>query len=162
MRWGLGWVVVAGCWMNGDEPAPKTPAAVAPAPKPPPAPAYDFKMTRTQCLGRCPAYEISVDHDGHALWNGIANVQVVDEVKREVPAADVQKLVRAADAAHFFELDSGKKSSCTDTPHAIVTVTRDGKAHTVNDAQCGNSDPKLVELEKLIDDVAETPELIGH
>jgi hypothetical protein len=97
-------------------------------------------------------------------------VQVVDEVSAKVPVADLRELVRAVEAVHFFDLDeNGHKrgptlslSFCSDTSHAILTVTRGGQPHTVDDSHCDSADPKLLELEQLIDRVAGTRDWIGR
>ncbi len=184
MRWAAALVVVGACW-TGDVPDPAAPEPPAPDRAPArPRPTYALKLVRTTCFGRCPAYTVEVDADGNVRWLGSSGVQVVGPIKDvRIPMADVRKLARAVDAAHFFELDeTGHKrgpdctrepdgtmscstfvSFCTDTSHAIVTVTRGDKSfHKVDDAHCGDTDPKLLELEQLIDQVTGTHDWIGR
>jgi hypothetical protein len=177
MRWAATLVVLASCW-TGDVPEPAQPAS-EPAPKP--RLTYAVKMTRTRCFGHCPAYTVEIDRDGNVKWAGEDYVQVTGDRRAKVPLSEVRRLARAIDKLHFFNLDdSGNPrredctrepdgtltcstfvSFCSDTSHAVITVTRGGKAHTVDDAHC-HDNPTLDDLEQLIDTVAGTREWIGR
>jgi hypothetical protein len=179
MKWAAGLVVIAACWTGTEAPPPVT-AAQSPPPKP--RIALDFKLRRTPCFGRCPAYTVEIAHDGKITWTGEKSVQVVGGAHAEIPAGDLRQLARAVEAAHFFDLDeTGRPASpectrepdgtmtcssfvsfCSDTSHAVITVTRAGEAHTVDDAHCNDDNPRLLELEQLIDRVAGTRDWIGR
>lgn len=128
-------------------------------------------------------YTVAIARDGKITWHGEKNVMTTGDAHAEVPPGDLRQIARAVDAARFFELDeSGQPASasctpapdgsvtcssfvkfCTDTSHAIVTVTRGSKTHVVDDAHCASDDnPKLIELEQLIDKVAGTRDWIGR
>ena len=177
MRWPLGLVCVAACW-TGDVPEPAQPA---PAPASKPRVTYAVKMTRTPCFGHCPAYTVEIDRDGNVKWTGKLYVKDVGERSAKIPLSDVRRLARAIDKLHYFSLDeSGNEkhddctrepdgtmtcsafvSFCSDTSHAVITATRGGQDHTVDDAHCTDN-PRLSELEQLIDTVAGTREWIGR
>jgi hypothetical protein len=159
--------VLAACWTGPEEARPVTPAQPVAKPRV----AADYKLRRTPCFGHCPSYTVEIAHDGKITWTGDKFVQTLGEAHAEVPASDLRQLARAADLARFFELDdNGHFSSpdsqtvffCTDTSHAVVTITRAGTAHTVDDGHCENDNPKLLELEQLIDKVAGTRDWIGR
>ena len=169
MRWTAACLAVAACWTGSEEP-PATP--VAPASSTRPHVAIDVKLQRTACFGRCPVYTVEIAHDGKITWHGDKNVMTAGEAHADVPPGDLRQIARAVDAARFFDLDeSGQFPSpdssfvkfCTDTSHAIVTVTRAHETHVVDDAHCGSDDNRrLIELEQLIDKVAGTRDWIGR
>lgn len=129
-------------------------------------------MRRTPCFGDCPAYSVEIHGDGHLLVRSGGSVRT-----RVVPRSRVAQLARKLEAVHFFELDdqghppaqaqcvqTGTMTTCTirsftictDTSHAIITVKRGGRTHTIDDAHCGD-DRWLAGLEDMIDVVAGTP-----
>jgi hypothetical protein len=178
MRAAAALVVLAACWTGSEEPPPATPAHAPPKPRVD----VDYKLRRTPCFGHCPAYTVEIAHDGKITWTGEKFVQTIGNAHAEVPPSDLRQLAHAANAARFFELDeSGRFPSpdctrepdgtmacssfvafCTDSSHAIITITRGGEAHTVDDAHCNNDNPRLLELEQLIDKVAGTRDWIGR
>ena len=180
----LAWIAVAltACW-TGDVPEPAAPAPTSPTTTPaPPAPrvAIDVKLERGACFGRCPVYTVEIAHDGAVAWHGTWNVQVMGDVHARIAEPELRRLARGVDAARFFDRDesgklpvdpcvrtgntvtcSARSSFCTDTSHTVITITRGAEVHRVDDAHCGDSDPKLVELEELIDRVARVQDWIG-
>ncbi len=128
-------------------------------------------MERTGCLGNCPAYKVEIDGDGtvRILSGGTARLTRVSTTR-------VHDLEHLIEQVHFFELDdqghvpaqmqcmqNGSTTTCTvhsisfcsDTSHAIITVKRGTRTHTVDDAHCSD-DQLLLGLEDEIDAVAGT------
>jgi hypothetical protein len=143
---------------------------------PPPArtPPADFTVTmeRTPCFGACPAYTVEIRGDG-----GVIVKNGEDLTRGHASRSRVQQLAREIDAAHFFDLDQDGRPAtqpqcvttgntttcsirsftlCTDTSHAIITVTRGDRTHTVDDAHC-SEDHWLTSIENMIDALAGTP-----
>lgn len=150
MRW-VALLLVAGCWWGPAHPV--EPLAGAPPP-PEPAPRIDIDVTmqRTACMGPCPEYAVEIEHDGTVVWHGIAHVAVLGTVRAHISPRRLVALEHAIARARFFELDD-PALYCADTSHAIVTVRRPGRVHTVDDAHC--EDPSLLsEVEDLIDRLA--------
>ncbi len=170
-------LVAAGCWTG---PTPADPAE--PRAEPPPS-AFEITMQRTPCLGSCPAYTVSVDGDGRVKWHGESNVEAAGDRRATVLPRRVKEIERMLDEVRFFERDrngempnpgvvceqTGPNSSscsfsssttiCSDTSHAVVTVRRGTRKHTVDNAHCEMS--TLDRLESLIDEVARTSAWIG-
>lgn len=160
-------LLLCACWTGPD------PAETLPAPSPARRSAdLVVTMERTACLGSCPTYTVEIRGDG------TFTVKNADATTRgRTSRSRVQQLAHAIESAHFFELDedghppaqaqcvtSGNTTTCsirsftlcTDTSHAIITVKRNGRTHTVDDAHCSD-DHWLTELEEMIDAVAGTP-----
>ena len=134
-------------------------------------------LERTACLGTCPVYTVTLSRDGVVEWNGEANVAVTGRATAHVDRHGLEQIAVALDAIHFFERDRAGKlpappcapgticvgtiSTCSDTSHTNVTVTRGAVAHTVSDLHC-DQDPDLARLEALIGDIANTAPWIGR
>jgi len=145
-----------------------------------------FALERTECLGRCSAYRVTIDGDGRVEWDGRAHVAARGVRRSVIPRASVEALSAAAARARFAERDAqgrlpiaeptivrdGHTTTyafrdeviCADTSRAIVSVVQAGVAHTVEDDGCTDLDPEragLRELARAIDDVAGTAAWIG-
>jgi hypothetical protein len=165
-------VLLVGCWTGPDD----TPVA-HPSERPPPQLALEVRLVRTVCFGDCPSYSVTIHGDGSVDWEGHSSVAQVGGRSGHVSRQQLAQLERAIDAAHFFELDeTGHKSPCTTTgnttscsftsvtpctdtypSHAIVTVRRGRRVHTVDDSRCSEHEPSsLAALEDMIDRVAST------
>ena len=174
---------VSACW-TGHEPVPNEPIANHPAtPARVPLALFHVVMERTGCMGPCPSYTVTIRPSGVIDWLGEANVAAMGPRGSLVGRAELERLSRAIDKAHFFELDDSGHvpakpscirtgntvrcsmssfTMCTDTPHAIITVTRGSQTHMVDDAHCSDDDTPLVELEALIDEIAQTESWVGR
>jgi hypothetical protein len=172
----LALVVVVGC--GGHEPAP-APLHNGGGPA---AEAFSVELTRSQCMGMCPAYAVTLRDDGTVLWKGEANVTAKGDRTAHVDPAKIQALREAFATARFMELDDSghlprgpmchklpdgsqqcevqSVTVCTDTSHAVLTVTLGGTSHKTDDAHCGGEDV-LVKLEELVDTTAGTAAWIG-
>jgi len=158
-------VVAGACWTGPDP-------AVAPQPPQPPRP-IELKVTmeRTPCFGSCPTYKVEINGDGTVRVHTGTSSRLA-----RVSRARVRQLEHRIEEAHFFELDesghvpaqmqcvqNGATTTCTmhsislcsDTSHAIITVKRGTRTHTVDDAHCSD-DSWLTGLEDEIDAVAGT------
>ena len=164
--WRTALVFVCACW-TGPDPAETLPPPVTRRP-----PDLVVTMERTACFGNCPVYTVEIRGDGAVL---VKNEDTV--TRRHTTRSKVRQLARAIESAHFFELDdqghppaqaqcvtSGNTTTCsirsftlcTDTSHAIITVKRGDRTHTVDDAHCSD-DRWLTSLETMIDAIAGTP-----
>lgn len=174
-------LVVCACWTGPDTPVnPPAP----PAPPPPREPlALRVTLERTPCFGSCPAYTVVISGDGRVDWLGRANVLAQGRRQGRVTAAELAELSRRLDRARFFERneygDLPQKpacntvgttttcsfgtsvSICSDTSHAILTVHRDKRTHTIENDHCSDR-PELDAIEDCIDRIADTEVWIGH
>jgi hypothetical protein len=157
-------VVVAGCWTGptGFD------ASEVPV-NHPHHPPFRVTMERTPCFGACPTYKVAIDGDGTVRVRAGGTVRV-----SHVSTARVRELERHLDEVGFFELDdqghvpaetqcvqNGSTTTCTiksisfcsDTSHAIITVKRGTRVHSVDDAHCSD-DHVLLGIEQEIDTLA--------
>jgi hypothetical protein len=135
-------------------------------------------MKRTGCFGECPTYEVTIRADGSVAWNGEDFVGHIGAAQGAIDRGGLEQLAVALDASHFFERDDRGRmpvkepcaphtycfttiSVCSDTPHAIITVTRGATQKTVTDEHC-TADADLTALEQLIDTVAKTAPWIAR
>jgi Domain of unknown function (DUF6438) len=167
-------VVVAACW-TGTVREP-TPEPVAPKPREHGTVDLEVKLRRTACLGMCPVFEVTIQHDGRLRYVGRQNVAETGERTRRLTRSQMIELSRAVDHAHFFELDdTGHEaqqqgcttiggttrcsfrsfSVCSDTSHTVITVSRPKQniSHTIDDAHCSD-DGSAVTLEQKIEELA--------
>jgi hypothetical protein len=135
------------------------------------------KLERTQCFGTCPAYTVVLYGSGRVEWMGHASVDALGKREAHVSRATMEELSHQLDRARFFERDEygelPRKQECTtvggttqcsfatsftlcsDTSHAIISVSRNGRVHKVDNDHCSDR-PELEALEGYIDQIANT------
>ena len=137
----------------------------------------EITLSRTECMGSCPVYGVTIHRDGAVEWNGDSNVVVVGRAQAQVDRRVIDQLVVALDAIRFFERDhygklppppcgSGARCEepimiCTDISWTTIAVRRGATTHTIEDAHCPR-DPDLERLETLIDTLANTAPWTGR
>jgi hypothetical protein len=178
----LSLVVLAGCWTSSPSP-PATPTNVAPAAEQQKPMRFRVTLERTACLGNCPVYKVTIHGNGKVDWEGIDNVAAIGHLDSRtiVSRATLEKLARQIDDAKFFdrnqfgEIETGPVCStagntttcsfsahfCSDTTHARITVSRNGRTHEIDNDHC-DPKPGVDELEDTIDQIAGTAELIAR
>jgi Domain of unknown function (DUF6438) len=62
-------------------------------------------LTRTECFGTCPVFELSVLPDGRVIYNGKRFVMRDGVQQASLPEAMVDELRRALEVSHFAALD---------------------------------------------------------
>ena len=144
---------------------------------------FRVTMERTACLGRCPIYKVTIHGNGRVDWEGVENVAAIGRLdgKSVVPRRDLERLARQIDDAKFFdrneygELETGPVCTtsgntttcsasmhfCSDTTHAKLTVSRNGRTHVIDNDHCDDK-PGIDEIEETVDLLAGTAELIGR
>lgn len=115
-------------------------------------------LARSACYGACPIYRVSVDGAGNVTYNGEAFVNVRGEQRAQIPASDVQALLRRFDEIGFTRLRDQYRANVTDLPTYSITLTRNGVTKTVVDyGGMGAGMPESVRsLQDEIDRVAGT------
>lgn len=137
--------------------------------QPPRRPPLRVSMERTPCLGTCPTYKVDIEGDGTVRLHIAGATRLM-----RVSTTRVRDLEHHIEELHFFELDdqghvpaqmqcmqNGSTTTCTihsisfcsDTSHAIITVKRGTRVHSVDDAHCSD-DRLLLGLEDEIDALA--------
>jgi NADH:ubiquinone oxidoreductase subunit E len=115
----------------------------------------DFALTiqHTGCRGNCPAYNITVDANGAATYEGRRGVEMMGKYSKTVGKATVTELVKAIQAANFWDFEAEYGGEVADVPGITTTVVMDTKTKVVRDIR--NAPQPLKDLE------AKLEELIG-
>ncbi len=126
-----------------------------------------IKLSRTECFGECPVYQVEINGDGTVRYEGKKFVRVLGKQTAHIAAAQVADLVKDFYAIDFFNLkDSyetvtrpdGSVWSASDLPSATTSVTIGSRTKTVRDYY--GTPEKLTALEHKIDKVANTQQWI--
>lgn len=174
-------LALGACW-TGAEPPPVEPMTVLEAAAQPPL-KLRVKLERTACFGFCPVYSIVIHGDGRVDWAGQANVLAIGHRRGRVSRAELDALVRLLDRARFFERNElgelpqepecstdgstttcsfgASVSICSDTSHAIISVNRGMRMHTIDNNQCSDQ-PELDAVEHFIERIANRGSWIGQ
>ncbi|HEX8069865.1 MAG TPA: DUF6438 domain-containing protein [Pyrinomonadaceae bacterium] len=120
-----------------------------------------IKLSRSECFGPCPVYEVEVRGDGTVKFKGRKYVTVTGERRYRVPVARVRELVAAFYKIDFFALKDeytrkvypdGSYEVANDLPGALTTIRIGGRKKRVYD-YFGTPDA-VRELEEKIDEVS--------
>jgi hypothetical protein len=128
---------------------------------------FSITLDRTDCMGSCPSYAVTVSGDGSVTYNGRLFVEVTGEKTATVSLDDVRRLVAKVEEIGFFTLAvptvaSGNVCTATDIPGYTTTVSlRTQQWQLAHCPSSGTESGGLKELEDLIDEVAGTSEWIG-
>ena len=90
------------------------------------ADALFFSLERTPCFGKCRAYTITINGDGHAQYIGRSNVEMQGNWKAEVDHVTMEKLLDRAKASGFFDMQNTYDGQVTDLPSTIIRINADG------------------------------------
>jgi hypothetical protein len=120
-------------------------------------------LERTQCLGHCPVYKVTVYSDGRVEWNGVVCVKVEGQKSAMLTAAELHSLREAFAAASYFKLDDSYTCLMTDAP-LVVTSFRDGRRTKtiVHNKECPSMRmDALTELESTFERIVKSERWLG-
>ena len=120
-------------------------------------------LTRSSCYGTCPVYEVTIQGDGSARYEGKRFVRSKGPETIKISQASLANLLGRFDRAGFSTFDDRAFGVCFDAPHTIIGIAVDGYTKTVNIDDCyPNSRPKagVLQLGKQIDDVLGTKQWV--
>lgn len=86
-----------------------------------------FSMERTPCFGKCPAYLITVDREGAAVYTGRSFADRPGTWRGRVDQATMNALLDRANAAGFFTMEDRYDGNVTDLPSTIIRIQADGR-----------------------------------
>ncbi len=117
-----------------------------------------ISLERQPCLGKCPAYTVTISGGGAVTFEGKSHVAETGTQTATIPAEKVTRLRQMLTDANFDQMsDCYCERKVTDLPTAIITVTVDGKTKTVKHYMGDPSAPPALEaLEDSIDAIAGT------
>ena len=90
-------------------------------------------LTRTECYGSCPFYELTVFGDGRAVYKGYDNVDYCGEYHGNVSREVVLQLAGLFMKAQYFDLFDRYVLNATDLPTYTTSISFDGKTKSVVD-----------------------------
>jgi hypothetical protein len=93
-------------------------------------------LERTSCEGTCPAYTVTIDGNGQVTYHGNSHVDITGEQKAQVRPEQVERLLKSADAIHFFAL-KGEYFGCLDFPTEFISISVNGKTKKIRNDFCG-------------------------
>ncbi len=116
-------------------------------------------LERTSCYGTCPVYRLTIYGDGRVVYEGQQFVPVTGRQTAQISPDEVRALVDEFYRIDYFSLKDRYMAhhgyEISDAQSAITSITIDGRSKEVWDRyDCGPK--KLEELEKRIDEVADT------
>ena len=115
------------------------------------------RLQRTACFGRCPIYTLSLYKGGTAIYKGEKWVEKEGLYKGRVSESNLNNIISKAKKVGFYEMDNQYDNEyVTDLPSTITTLKGESGFKMVANRYEG---PELLyELEKLIDEVADSIE----
>jgi hypothetical protein len=126
-----------------------------------PGAAEVITLQRTVCFGTCPAYKLTIFHDGRVVYVGSEFVKNKGTATARISVADLENLVSEFTKLDYFSLkgDLPCPENWTDNPSAITSLSWGGKKNAVNHYYgCHGAEilEKLTKLESKIDEVVNT------
>lgn len=112
-----------------------------------------IRFERTACYGPCPVDVLSIETNGSMRYIGREHGPRTGLFRGQLTPAERTALVRAFEAARFFEFAPSYTSRATDLPTYYLTFSQGGRTHKVTDYDGGPAALKALEkrLESLID-----------
>ena len=115
-----------------------------------------MSLARTDCLGTCPVYQVEIDGYRNVTYNGQAYVAVLGEHRATISREALEQLLAGFRATQFFALRQRFEANMEDLPSQILSLSIDGKMHSVVDGS-GLGVPKALRaLEDEFDRIAQT------
>lgn len=91
------------------------------------------ELSRTGCLGTCPAYRVEIHGDGTVLYDGGLFVAITGHHRSSAPHEIVKQLLEAFQTAHYMTLRDRYTWNVTDLPTIKVRLSADGKSKEIVD-----------------------------
>jgi len=112
-------------------------------------------LSRTACMGTCPAYEVTVSENGDVTWNGIAFVQSTGVIHSTIDAEAARALIQQFLLPKVWALCRRYSRAITDNPTTQIQLHLGGRSKTVSNY--AESAPDWVgTFEEAIDSAANT------
>ncbi len=117
----------------------------------------EITLQRSDCLGSCPSYSVTVSTEG-IVFEGRSFVVAVGKHTDRVDPDEVRKLAKGFVAADFYSMDDNYSVMVTDEPSFDLSVVIDGQTKRVTDyvGAWGGMPAVITELETKVDAFART------
>jgi hypothetical protein len=86
-------------------------------------------MMRSNCFGRCPVYDLLIDH-GQIQYLGKRNVGRIGKETSTLSSDQIAQLLQEVDRIHFFELEDRAFEHCADAPEVTIAISM-GSRHRI-------------------------------
>jgi hypothetical protein len=134
------------------------------------APQSMVSLKRGGCRGSCPEYAVYLSSDGRVVFVGFRNVKVPGISVGGVSAARARDVIARFQRAGYTELldqytmgGSACGRYAADAPIVETSLVSGSRFKAIQrDGGCTDAPPILNELEKLIDEVAQTAKWVGQ
>jgi hypothetical protein len=114
-----------------------------------------IRLRRGPCFGFCPIYEVILQADGRATWNGERFVDRLGPYEGEISPGDFGHVAAFVERAGFFSWNDEYLGGVFDTPEYQLTVARGRQSKTVR--QNGvDEPPDFWVIAALVDGLAAT------
>jgi Domain of unknown function (DUF6438) len=116
-------------------------------------------LRRSSCFGMCPVYEVTIQGDGSARYEGTMFVRTKGPETIKISQLSLARLLERFDRVGFSTVDDRAFGICFDAPHTIIGIAVDGYTKAVNIDDCySSSRPKagVLQLGQQIDDAVGT------
>lgn len=111
-----------------------------------------LSIERTLCFGMCPAYKITVNNKGEALYDGYKFTDRLGKYTAKVSQDQYNQVLEKAKAIGFFDMkEQYDNEMVTDLPSTIILVSGPEGSLEVTDRY--DAPEELKELEKLMDKI---------
>lgn len=116
----------------------------------------DFvELSRSACMGSCPAYSVRVQADGAVIWHGQSSVEVIGERKVSIDANIARNLLEEFRTSDFWSYCGDYSRNITDSSGTELTVKLGGKTRAISD-YAESSPEALQELLLDVDRIADS------
>jgi ankyrin repeat protein len=115
-------------------------------------------LSRSECYGSCPVYDVEIASDGTVTYDGRNFVLVGGKHVSHITPERVRALFAAFRKAEFFTLYDDYRAGITDSATYVVSIGYDGRKKSVADyvGRMIGMPPDVTALEIMIDDTAGT------
>lgn len=127
-------------------------------------------LVRTNCLGGCATYTVTIKADGKVLYEGDHDVKQKGKVESRISQEKLKELIAAFKKINYFDLQGlydRKSAACPsfsyDAPSAITSLTLNDKKKTIrHNTGCSGSQElaQLTWLERKIDEAVNAKQWI--
>jgi hypothetical protein len=116
----------------------------------------DFvEVSRSACMGSCPAYSVRVQADGTVLWEGQSSVKVVGKRKASIDSNVARALLERFRTKEFWSYCGDYSRNVTDSSGTEITVMLGVRTRTISD-YAESSPEALQELLLAVDRTADS------
>lgn len=113
-----------------------------------------FSLRKTECRGKCPAYELRIWDNGTALLTARKNFPRIGSFRQQLATQQIETLTKAFVEARFFDFKDEYTSRTTDLPTTFITFSHQGQVKRIRDYH--GAPAELKQLETLLEQIAES------